>query len=108
MKYMRSSIIQITVFKVLLVFVLTACSIKPTEWYHPKKSKNAWRSDIFKCKSLASVKLARQLDIANDTDLGNTSDLHIQLRKYDSAKILDSYSINCMTNKGYYKFPKNN
>ena len=48
------------------------------------------------------------LDIENDTDLDNKSDIQLQFRKYDSAKILNSYFINCITSNGYYKFSKKN
>jgi len=105
---MRSSIIQITLFNFFLILTLPTCSSKPTEWHHTKKSRSLWRPDILKCQNLATIQLARQLDVENDTNLNNKSELQIQFQKYDAVKILNSFFTNCMTDKGYNKILKNN
>ena len=101
-------IIQIILLGFSLVLVLVGCSNKHAEWQNLNKSKKFWNNDILKCKNISKMHLARQLDIENDSNFNNKTDLQIQFEKYDAVKSFNFYYADCMTNAGYYKILKNN
>jgi hypothetical protein len=102
--HQKISIIQIIIFGISLVLVLVSCSNKHTEWQNLNKSRKFWHHDILKCKNFAETHLARQLDIENDANFNNKTDLQIQFEKYDAVKKFNFHYADCMTNEGYYKF----
>jgi len=104
----KLSLIRIIIFGFSLVLVLVGCSNKHAEWQNHNKSKDFWYEDKLKCKNLSETKLTRQLDLENDANFNNKTDLQIQFKKYDALKKFNSYYANCMTDAGYYKILKNN
>jgi hypothetical protein len=103
----RPRLIHIIIFGCSFVLVLMGCSNKHGEWQNFNKSRIFWCEDILRCKSLSKTHLARQLDIVNDTDFNNKTDLQIQFVKYDAVKKFNFYYADCMTDAGYDKILKN-
>jgi len=106
--YKKFPITQIIIFSFSLVLFLVGCSNKHAEWQNHNKSRDFWYDDILKCKNSSQTLLARRLDIKNDANFNNKTDLQIQFEKYDAVKSFNFYYADCMINAGYYKILKNN
>jgi hypothetical protein len=104
----KLSVIRIIIFNFSLALVLVGCGSKHAEWQNHRKSIDFWDEDILKCKNFSEIQLIRQLDLENDANFNNKTDLQIQFKKYDALKNFNSYYANCMTDAGYYKILKNN
>ena len=104
----KLSVIRIIIFNFSLALVLMGCGSKHAEWQNHRKSIDFWDEDILKCKNFSETQLIRQLDIENDANFNDKTDLQIQFKKYDAQKKFNSYYANCMTDAGYYKILKNN
>ena len=100
---MQFSVFQIVLSKFILMIPLLSCSSEQTEWYHLKKSKNMWLSDISKCQRVADTQLTRQLNIESDTNLTINNELRIPFKMHDEREILNFHFTNCIQNKGYHK-----
>ena len=90
------------------MLVLIGCSNKQAEWQNSNKSRIFWYEDILRCKNLSKTRLARQLDIENDANFNNKSDLQIQFEKHDAAKKITPTILTASRKKVIINFRINN
>jgi hypothetical protein len=85
----------------ILIAIFTGCNSRSINWQHPTKLESLWSIDILDCKRKAENFLAHQLDIENDSNFNERTDLKTQFAAHEARKRHRSYFTNCLSEKGY-------